>query len=525
MTFLQTAPFRRSLMAGGIALLAAGAPLLAEEAAGSDPEPFVQLTVPDVATTQERYAASPYAKLAETQWAQFGTTMAETQAAQTQPEALTIIKSLTSVTLAVDVAAMAEPSIGAWIRSSDIQALVAMITAEGDFTPVEGEEGSWSNLEGAKLTAGEDVLTVAQGTQSLNEPDLSGADGDLNLRLHYGALTEMMAGMAGAGMDGPDQATLDMVKNMVVDIEYSIDPIGIREKMITSGVDVAMMGDWSKIEAKRELLESLPADTLWAATSSADREIIQTWLASPQAQEMLANPGIAQMDMMLAGWGLPDYVTLVGAIGGDHMIYARTSAPFPALTMQIGIEEEVGKQVLTAIANQAGWMDAGDGTYQGLAGMSPIFGAYAEGHLILTTHPGGIAAHTGREPGFFTNEQVQAALGELPEGKTLQVIGLSRSGDWWGSLADIGAPFAAQSGVPGIALLGQDLRGALSYGFLWSSMDAEGNTEIQSGGPLGGAMTAGVLMAGGAGAWAFWQQQQMMMMQGGAGGGNFDDAQ
>jgi len=279
---------------------------------------------------------------------------------------------------------MMAPSVGAWLHAGEIQAVIDMILAEGDFTPVEGEEGTWSNAEGATMTKGEDVLTFTQGTKTLDEPVLSGADGDLNLRLHYGALTEMMGAMGGA-----DQATLDAIKDMVIDVELSIDPIGIREKMVSSGVDPAIMGDWSKVAAKRELLESLPADTLWAATSSADQAVIQAWLETPQAQEMLANPGIAQLNMMLAGWGLPDYPTLVGAIGGDHLIYARTSAPIPALTVQIGIEEAVGKQVLTAIANQAGWMDAGDGTDDDLnilgvtTRLSSINGVDDGGGLVL----------------------------------------------------------------------------------------------------------------------------------------------
>lgn len=496
---------RRGLLAGGIGLLACAAPLTAEDAA-SEPEPFIQATVPSIAEAQEHFAASPYAKLAKTQWAQFGTTAATQQADQAKPGALQALKALERLSVAMEMNMMA-PSLAAWLHADDVQPLLDLILEETGFTAVEGQDATWSAPDGTTLTQEAGRLKLAQGAVSLEEPELSAATGDLNLRINYSAMADMMGAMGQA-----DQATIDMIKNMVIDLELTLAPIGVREKTVTHGMgNPEVWGMWTDTTAKLELLEGLPADTLWAATNSVPRETVAAWFETDQAKEMMASPGIAQFDTMLAGWGLPDYATILRAMGGDNLIYARTSAPFPALTIQFGIEEEVGRQLLTALAQRAGWMDAGDGTYQGLIGFSPIFGGYADGALVITSHPGGLAAHQDREPGFFTHELIQQALAELPAGKPLQVIGLSRSKDWYGALADLGAPFAAQSGIPGIALMGQDLRQAFSYGFLWSTMEEDGAMEMQSGGPLGGVMT-GSMAVGGAGA-AFFARRMMMGMQ------------
>jgi len=400
-----------------------------------------------------------------------------------------------SAALSMNMNMMGPPVMSAWLRGAGAQALLDIILKEEpSLQAVEGTEDTWQNHE-MTLTRNENELVLSQGVEALAEPEID-ADGDLNLVLDYGPMAEMMGAMGGA-----DAATVEMMKQLKITMAISLDAIGMRERITMAAAEGDLGAAWtmaSAVEAKRELLEGLAADTLWAATSSSDPAAIEEWLESEEGAELFTgNPGIAQVDMMLAGWGLPPYQDLIASIGEDHLIYARQSAPFPALTVAMGIDEAVGKQILTAIATQAGWMDLGDGSYQGLAGMVPIYGGMADGALVITTHPGGIAAHVERQPGFFENATVKEALAEIPEDRKLQVIGLSRTGDWYGGIADIVAPFAANSGVPGIAMMGQDLRGAAKYGFLWSSTAEDGSTTMESGGLLGGLMTHS-MVAGGA---------------------------
>ena len=485
-------------MAAGIGLLAAAAPVAQAEEPASEPVPFVQATFPDINRSKNRFAETPYAALQGTQWYQFVEAQYKSSTESGTPPMPVIVQwpailhQMDSASMAMNLPmVMGDPSIGVWMRGAGTNELLPFMLAEvRNLQPVNGSDNTWHNDE-ITLTKGDNLLTFSHGAETLSEPTLTG-DGDLLLEIDYEGFAEMIGSM------GIDQKTIDMMKKVKLTMSLKLDPIGIRESVTTTGADdlSEMWSMASSVVAKPELLESLPTDTLWAATTGLDTAAIDTFLDSKEVTEFLSTDAdIAQMNLMLSDWGLPDWKTMIGALGEDHLIYARQSVPFPAITIALAIDAEIGSKVVTAIGTQAGWMDLGDSSYQGLLGMVPIYAGMDAGNLVLTTHPGGIATHANRQAGFFDNPAVQDALAEIPQDRQLQLIGLSRSADWYGSIADIAAPLAASSGIPGLAMMGRDLRGVAKHGFVWSSTDDKGNTQMESGGMLGGVMTQTVGVA------------------------------
>lgn len=479
-------PRRRWLLAAALGAGAVLVPAL-NAAEGGDDKPFATVAVPDLTATHARFAETPYQELAQTQWAQTGLTALRDELQQHAPGALDALASIESARFAAVLNAFA-PSFGVWVDSERPQSLIDVLTALPDgFAPDEGAADTWRSDDGAAvLTATADGIEIQVGvTPVAGPPALPATEADLHAHLDYAAAGPLFAE---TGMDPA------LLADTTLTVELSLDRIGLRERIVSIQPPQPGMAAMARADVDRDLLASLPGDTLWAVASQIDGTAIDAWLASEQGQELfVGNPAIAQADRILNGMGLPAYRELLTALDGPSLCYVRSAAPFPAATLSLGIDEAVGTRLLQTLATLGDFTDLGDGSYQRSVGLAVISAGYRDGAILLTSHPLGLDAHSDREPGFFEHAAIQDALAELPADGPLQMIGLSRSGDWWGGLADLVTPFLGAQ-VPGLFSLGTDLREAGSHGFLWVQSTEEGaRTTIESGGLIGGPMGVAML--------------------------------
>ncbi|MHC5067319.1 MAG: hypothetical protein ACYTF0_01895 [Planctomycetota bacterium] len=213
---------------------------------------------------------------------------------------------------------------------------------------------------------------------------------------------------------------------------------------------------------------------------------MSAWLATPEAQTQLNSEQLTPLNNMLESAGLPAYGDCLAGVTGPILLYARSSAPFPSLTLAVGISDDLGQAILMSLEQRGSFTSNAAGVLQRQLGVMMISAAHVDGELILTSHANGIAAHRQRQGGFSDHPDVQAALSAIPTDRPINMAGVSRSALWWSTLANFASIPAIQAGIPGAATIARDVRAAFSHGYLWGSYDAAGHCTFELAGPIGG---------------------------------------
>jgi RNA polymerase sigma factor (sigma-70 family) len=172
-------------------------------------------------------------------------------------------------------------------------------------------------------------------------------------------------------------------------------------------------------------------------------------------------------------------------IDGDVLVYARAGSPFPSITISLPIGEADAKTVIASLATLSAGSVGDDGRCVGMvAGILPMQAGWADGALIVTTHPGGIAAHRERTPGFADKPTVAAALSSIPAGAYL--AGVVDGREAWPLAARLAALTPVLPREIAVTLP-EDLRGTFGDHpeYLYDTADAESRHAVGSGPVLG----------------------------------------
>ena len=276
-------------------------------------------------------------------------------------------------------------------------------------------------------------------------------------------------------------------KSLPLTVEWTVEPFGLRENLVLGGL-AALPASAKPAAVDRSVFAQLPPTCLWALASGP---LVPTLAALPGASEALFTP---QLDQQLAAAGLPDAKTL-GEQLGSVLIWIDQGAPLPAVTIDIAMPKTLGDLVLTLLDTKQQFSAGADSTHLGVLGFIPVQVAWKDGHLVATTHSGGIAAATAKpDPkaaSFATQPAVVAALKELPPGDLL-LAGVSRSSESWGSVTRLAGWLIQRK--PELVTLAGDLAKAGKYGFLALRRDGSelhGNAGGLFGGPLGTGVITG----------------------------------
>jgi hypothetical protein len=442
-------------------------------AIAADAEPFLQLQVPDMSATKERFVNTPYASLVETVWGKDLLSKAEALMTARDPRLIPTMNGFGGLSLAMAMQPPpAEPQFMTWITAADVQTTGEVMA--GLMPGVEADAEAWTLFGEPFMRIEDGNLVIAPGESQLQAPALTDIDtSDVAFRVSYANLVDAFAGLD--ELDA-DMAMPKQMRHFNVEIRTTMDPIGMRERMSGSaGPELkGMFQAWAELPADRAELAKLSASTLWAMTSRTSRDAMSDWWVHPMMVQMQQEGAFREMDAMLAAVGLPDYQTLSLSLDGPMTIWCEQGVPFPSVSASIAIDADAANRILASIADHSDLALGEDGRLSGVLGVVSFMGAYVDGRLLMTTKPGGVD-FLSNDGGFLDHPAA--------------AIGLSRSGDWWGGLADLGAMFAAQAPITGLAGAGNDLRKAGSYGFMWYRADQDDGFEMESGGLFGGMMT------------------------------------
>jgi hypothetical protein len=432
-----------------------------------------EVRVPDLERSRARWSATPYERLLLTGW---GRTLVAEWGGRLEaiaPGGRAALETVRALAWAVDGGGGSPEAVAA--IAGDAQALR---TALHGFAPVPATDapntalGPWG-----RLTAGDGILAFATAPDGAVEP--SGAalrppedrEADAELRID----PERWVAMVGNGpvLSGP------------LTVSFTLDAVGLRERARAAptpalSAAAAAATRW----ADPQELRSLPAETLWALTWTADRAAIAAWQA--------ATPPSADFEAMLARLALPGWRATVAALDGPGVLWLAEGAPFPSAGIALGLDEAVARGWLAAAQARLGLAAGADGTLGGFLGLVPIAAGWVPGpgggRLVVTTDPRGLAAWTARKPGFAEHPGVAETLAAVPE-RSL-AIGASRGGQSWATLAQLSVPLFVAMGAPQAVSLPNDLRAASPRGWLHAQLLADGTVAWDAGGLFGGPVAA-----------------------------------
>jgi RNA polymerase sigma factor (sigma-70 family) len=426
-----------------------------------DPDTRVVLRWNDLPRSRERWAKSPFPALLTTRW---GTQLPTLAAAQ--PGALSLLCELLKSdqsTLGIDLAT-GRPR--------------AMLLAR--LAP-----GVALNLPGAQTATDGPALRAVIPLEGTRLDQLFAVRGPgMNVRPSWD-WNEVPA-LAPAVVTTPQQPKADLEaawqlkvetqeKPLPVSIAWTVEPFGLRETMVLSGLTpvAAQPGG-----VDRGVFAQLPATCLWALATGP----LKTTLAAfPELKT-------AEFDKTLTTAGLPDAKTLIDQLG-SALVWIDQGAPLPAVTLDVAMPKELGDALLALLDAKQQFSPGADGTHLGVLGFIPVQAAWKDGHLLCTTHSGGIAAASAKAGGFATQPEVASALKELPTGDLL-LAGISRSSESWGSVTRLAGWLIQRK--PELASLAGDLGKAGKYGFLALRRNGP-EVRYDAGGLFGGPVGTSVI--------------------------------
>ncbi len=447
--------------------------------AAADPSPAaclpsaapVALSVADLGRAGERWAHTPYARLAATAWGGMLVGEWRNRLEAAAPGAAQLLATLRS-------AAIALPPEGVVVAAQGDPLLLRQVLHLLLPTAAPGEPPRWSGPAGSAVLHGGTAVCALGGTAlptPATPPVLADAD-DADAVLHLGT----------AAWGSPLAATL------------RLDPLGLRERLVLPPTPGSRaLATATTRWADPAELRALPATTLWAVTWTSDAATLR-----PLLDQLATEPGLASSERTLADFGLPGLVETLRACDGPTTLWMSEGLPFPCATLALGLGEAVAQRWVAALGDRLGLVAVPSGGRAGFVGLLPVAVGWSDGRLILTTDPSGLDAWRLRKPGFAELAPVRAALGELPP--RLLALGAGRGGASWSALAQLTVPVFTAMGAPQAVSLPRDLGG---HGRWRLELRPDGTLVSEGVGLSGGPLTTAVL--GGLGVRAtLWLQEQ-----------------
>jgi hypothetical protein len=324
-------------------------------------------------------------------------------------------------------------------------------------------------------------------------------------------LKTLMQALEKSGEPVPPEAksVFDRIKSASFQLLAGLNENGMNESItyrlpgLMEGIGLTV-GDIPLVD--KQVFSSLPPGTLWAVAWNSSAAITEKVLQKFPAQTM--DQATMMIDMILVQAGLPKYLDLVKSFDGNGVAYLELADDKPVLTFSIGAKEVVAKQ-LVAFAKPH--LDKANAEpcppeLKAVLGYEPkLVLDYADGDLVFTTHPQGLAGVTQRAGGFAQQPAVQAALARLPD--TGVALGVSNSPASWRFVGDMitKAMMQDEAGVvlaQLLATLPDDLAAAARLGCFSAAMTPDGTVTIQAEGVLTPTATYGAVF-GAAGFFVF----------------------
>lgn len=474
-------------------------------AADPDPASFIQpdavlsARTPDLQRSQVRWKTTPYPGLLQTVWGRMLVAEWGARIDRAAPGASAALGGLQSAAVGLRTEQGSPPAVIVAVQGQAALLRAAALTLMPESLPgqaltLQGASGR-ATLHGGVLAwangAGEAVLPEGPAEAPLD------AEADLLVRL------DLVRWTAAMGLPGNPQL------QGLLDVAVRLDPIGLRETMLAPASEASRLAAVAvRRWADPEELRRLPATTLWAAT----------WHAEPQVSGRMlpadGDPGLAQLERMLADAGLPGWRDTWMAIDGPVTISMAEGVPFPSLTCAISMHEAVARRWIAAAATQLN-LATQDGAASGFIGLLACsIGWIAEegatGRLVITSDPAGLDAWRQRKPGFAGHAGVREVLAKVPPRTVL--LGAGRGGPSWAALAQLAVPVFTAMGAPQAVSLPVDLRKATDRGWIYAQLQEDGTARIESGGLSGGLFTT-MTMTGIAVPATMWLQGEQRRQQ------------
>ncbi|MBA3685008.1 MAG: hypothetical protein H0W72_07175 [Planctomycetes bacterium] len=453
-------------------------------------DPAAILRLNDLPRSRARLVATPYPRLADAPWA----SAVMTRMARVLPPTADVVSASSGIRRLVAGVTLPEnaatPRLA--VAAETIGDCASVARWCGAFypceTPLDRATRAWIGGSG-QITQFDQLFVFTTAIPGPVVAPLAAApragarwpDGCCELELHPRSLARLMTRFGTAATLQPP----------AVSASLRLDPIGVRERLVIPfpARDAASFGGVAWPAARRELLATLPVDTLCAFTCRMEPTLAKRAFA-PFAASV---PGCEGLDTALAAVSLPPIGDLLATCEGDLLVYAVDGPLLPAITCAVGMQQADAHRLLTALAPSLGLRDDGDCTWHGLISLVDMHAGWVGGELVLTSDPAGIAAHRGRSAGFAEHAATRAALAELPPGAL--GVGVSRSAASWRAIGRLGAMALARAELPEAMSLPEDLEAAGRHGFVAYRLD-HGEMVIDSGGLLGGPGTWYATVAG-----------------------------
>lgn len=441
-------------------------------------ESEVELRLPDLARSRERWAATPYPALLATVWGRVTVGEIRLRLEAWAPGSSAALAGLRSAAISVDSGSDAQPRFGIAVLGDPETLHPALL---GSFHSLPVEDGEVEIAKGRVTIQGPLVAWRSHSDQTLQPrtaPPIHDPAGDL-----LATLDPQRQAMAGLGT----------IRSVI-----SLDPAGLHETtVLAAGPAGAALVAGAVRWADPGELRALPATTLCALTWSADAAATGRALAA--ATLTAGHPGVAAIERACADLALPGLLETLRAADGPCTAWLGEGAPFPTATIALSLPKDVASRWIAAASARFALAELPDGSRAGFVGLLPVAvgwlsAADRSGRLVITTDPAGLDAWRNRKPGFAGLSAVQAVLDAVPE--RCLALGAGRGGASWAALAQLAVPLFAGMGNPHVVSLPADLRNAAGRGWLKLTVDRHGALELDAGGLFGGPVAmAGLLSA------------------------------
>lgn len=459
-------------------LLATALSAADDPAAWLPAEPAVEVRLPDLARSRQRWNGTPYPALLGTAWGRVTVGEIRQRLEAALAGSVDALDGLGSVAVAATAAAGRPPDTTVAVAGDPGRIRIAVA---GLLPAVPAGDGEGPCGDGRMASAGRifawssrpDPL-AARATRPLGDPAA-----DLVARIRPGKLPDA----------DPSQLPATITASL------RLDPAGLRETVEVAPCPAA-------IEAGRLLtrwadpgeLRALPASALAALTWTADAKAAARALAAlgPAADA-------TALEQACTDLRLPSAIATLRALDGPCTVWFGEGSPFPTLTVALSMPEPAARPWIAAAAERFALAETPDGGRGGFVALVPLAIGWVgdgpgTGRLVVTTEPSGLDAWRNRKPGFAEHPAVRQAVTGVPS--RCLVLGAGRGGASWAVLAQLAVPLFAGMGNPHVVGLPGDLRTAAGRGWLHLVLAEDGGLRLDAGGLIGGPCAATLLASG-----------------------------
>ncbi|MBA3709585.1 MAG: hypothetical protein H0W83_12295 [Planctomycetes bacterium] len=467
-----------------LARIAPGAETPAEPVQFVGPDPAAVIRLNDVSRTLERLRGSPYPSLARTAWGALATTRLQRLIAPHADDAAmsTLAASIRCAAIGIDAGEGAEPDVRVAVAvAGDAAPMRDLCRSVCDAELPGGDQVTRWQWPCGQVVQLDNIFAFGWSSHDVVQrpgpaPAAGTPESCVEMSIEPMRLLRVM--LPGGLPPGIAPAVpADHGPPLVIGV--SLDPIGLREHWNLPIGDIPVLP-----AARVELFDSLPTTTLMALTFHAEPGASGRLLwEALEHQPMLR----FRLDLLLAQWGLPSLQLILSSVTGDTLIYLEDGAPFPYVTIALGMTEDLARAMLPMIAMGVDMSAGPGGVLTGFLGKVPCQAGYLDGQLVVTTNPAGVPGYAHRTGGFTAAAEVAHALAELPDGAL--VAGVSSSGRAASAIMRTALMSFAHIGLPQLSTLPQDVATAARHGFLAVSR-RDGALVLDAGGLIGGPLTA-----------------------------------